>query len=93
MLNQVVLIGRIVNEEVIYHNFIEIVIPRYDRHDERVSNIKDYVNVDVSKIDTKELLKIVKKNDLLGFKGSLCSVGTDTVLTFVADKITFLTSK
>ena len=88
MLNQIVLVGRIIENEE--EGYITIAVPRYFKNEEgeyETDNIKCKVMENVEK-NTKEW---TKKGDIIGIRGRLQEeVGT---LYVMAEIITFLSSK
>lgn len=88
MLNQIVLVGRIIENEE--EGYITIAVPRYFKNEEGIyetDNIKCKVMGQVEK-NTKEW---TKKGDLIGIKGRLQT--EEETLYVMAEKITFLNSK
>lgn len=106
MLNQVVLVGRIVNEVELKEiengkkiANITLAIPRTFKNADGVYET-DFINCIVYNNIAESLKEYCVKGDLVGAKGSLRSEhienedGTSTYkMMFVADKITFLSSK
>lgn len=88
MLNQIVLIGRIIENEE--EGYITIAVPRYFKNEEGIyetDNIKCKLMGEIEK-NTKEW---TKKGDLIGIKGRLQT--EEETLYVMAEKITFLNSK
>lgn len=88
MLNQLVLVGRIVENEE--EGYITIAVPRNFKNEEGIydtDNIKCKVIGQVEK-NTKEW---TKKGDLIGVKGRLQT--EEGTLYVMAEKITFLSSE
>lgn len=88
MLNQTVLVGRIIENEE--EGYITIAVPRYFKNEEGIyetDNIKCKLMGEIEK-NTKEW---TKKGDLLGIKGRLQT--EEGTLYVMAEKITFLSSE
>ena len=88
MLNQTILVGRIIENEE--EGYITITVPRHFKNEEGIyetDNIKCKVMGQVEK-NTKEW---TKKGDLIGIKGRLQT--EEETLYVMAEKITFLNSK
>ena len=88
MLNQTILVGRIIENEE--EGYITIAVPRYFKNEEGIyetDNIKCKVMENVEK-NTKEW---TKKGDTIGIRGRLQE--EEGTLYVMAEKITFLSSK
>lgn len=93
MLNQVVLVGRLVNdiEDKESENvIITLAVGRAYKNEEGGYDT-DFINVVISGTIAKNTAEYCKKGDILGVKGRVQSDGKEQLI--IAEKITFLSSK
>lgn len=88
MLNQTVLVGRIIENEE--EGYITIAVPRYFKNEEGEYET-DYIKCKVMGQVEKNTKEWTKKGDTIGIKGRLQT--EEGMLYVIAEKITFLTSK
>ncbi len=105
MLNQVVLVGRLVKDVEVRtgendtkYSFITLAIPRsYKNHDGVYET--DFVECILWNIVANNTAEYCKKGDIIGVKGRIESRKVEenginkTVLQIIAEKVTFLSSK
>ena len=87
MLNQVVLLGRLVECK---KESIIIKVPRNYKNNQGIYDT-DLIEIYLSESNYNELKKYTKVGDLLGVKGRVET--KDNQIIIIADKTTFLTSK
>lgn len=93
MLNQIILVGRIVEiKEIDNHDEITIGVPRSYR------NIggqyeDDFITCNVSQKMTYNLKEYYEVGSLVGIKGRIARLDKDKEMQVVAEKMTFLSSK
>lgn len=93
MLNQTVLVGRLVNEPVIEeekHCTITLAVPRSYKNEEGEYDT-DFIKAVLWNGIADNVREYCNKGDLIGIKGRLQQ--TDGKLELVAEKVTFLSSK
>lgn len=88
MLNQIVLVGRIIENEE--KGYITIAVPRYFKNEEGIYET-DYIKCKINGKIEKNTKEWIKKGDTIGIKGRL-QTENDT-LYVIAEKVTFLSSK
>lgn len=97
MLNQVVIVGRLINEPKLEEkekgkeSVITLVMPRGFKNKEGVYET-DYIDVTLLDSIAEHVYEYCKKNDLIGVKGSVRKLSSDTEMKIVAEKITFLST-
>lgn len=93
MLNQVVLVGRLVNdiEDKESENVVITLAVGRSLKNENGEYDTDFIKILVRGIIAKNTAEYCKKGDILGVKGRIQSDGKEQVI--VAEKITFLSSK
>lgn len=87
MLNQIVLVGRIIENEE--EGYITIAVPRNFKNEEGEYDT-DYIKCKVMEHVEKNIKEWTKKGDIIGIRGRLQEEGTSYV---IAEKVTFLSSK
>jgi single-strand DNA-binding protein len=90
MLNQIVLVGRLVNIESDEKTIITLAVPRSFKNSEGEYET-DYIPVTLWGTIAKNTEEYCKKGDLVGVKGRV--VGENGTIELVAEKVTFLSSK
>lgn len=88
MLNQIVLVGKINNNEE--EGYITIAVPRYFKNEEGEYDT-DYIKCKVMENVEKNTKEWTKKGDIIGIRGRLQE--EEGTLYVMAKKITFLSSK
>ena len=97
MLNQVMLIGRIINikkqetEESAKYVVVRLSIPRSFKNSEGLYDT-DYVNVKIIGTMAEQCAQYIEKGDMIGIKGRLTTTKDDHQEILV-EKLTFLSSK
>lgn len=87
MLNQIVLVGKINNNEE--EGYITIAVPRYFKNEEGIYET-DYIKCKINGKIEKNTKEWAKKGDTIGIKGRL-QTENDT-LYVIAEKVTVLSS-
>ena len=92
MLNQVVLVGRLINEVEAKENeyFTKIAVSRGYKN-ENGEYDTDFVSIRLSKIIGDSISNYFKKGDLIGIRGRIESENDNIII--IAEKVTFLSSK
>lgn len=92
MLNQIVLVGRLVsNPELEGENCeITLAVPRSYKNEEGVYET-DYIKCQLHKEIAKNTCEYCKKGDLIGIRGRVQS--TNNEIEIITGKVTFLSSK
>lgn len=94
MLNQTVLVGRLVNEPIIEEdkNYCRIIIsvPRSFKNAEGIYE-EDIIPIILYQTIAQNTAEYCKKGDLIGIKGRIQATEND--IEIVAEKLTFLSSK
>lgn len=93
MLNQTVLVGRLVNEPVIEeekHCTITLAVPRSYKNEEGEYET-DFIPITLYQAIANNAVEYCKKGDLVGIKGRIQVIDND--IEIVAEKLTFLSSK
>lgn len=88
MLNQTVLVGRIINNEE--EGYITIAVSRCFKNEEGIYET-DYIKCKVMGQVEKNTKEWTKKGDIIGIKGRLQE--EEGILYVMAEKVTFLSSK
>lgn len=88
MLNQIALVGRIIENEE--EGYITIAVPRYFKNEEGEYDT-DYIKCKVMGHIEENTKKWTKKGDIIGIKGRLQE--EEGTLYVIAEKVTFLSSK
>ena len=94
MLNQFIIVGRIVKDLEKESNVITIAIPRhYKKGDGEYET--DFVDVAISGTLAKTTIEYCKKGDIIGVKGNIKSEISNDIrkMLLVAERVTFLSSK
>lgn len=97
MLNQVMLVGRIINikkqetEENTKYIVVRLSIPRPFKNSEGVYD-NDYVNAKITGQMAEHCIQYIEEGDLMCIKGRLSTTKDDHQEVF-AEKVTFLSSK
>ena len=91
MLNQFIIVGRIVKDLEKESNVITIAIPRHYKNEDGEYET-DFVDVAISGTLAKTTIEYCKKGDIIGVKGNIRSdISNDIKRTIlIAEKITFL---
>ena len=94
MINQVIIVGRIVNNIHADDDFITIAVTRNFKNDSGEYET-DFIDVTIKGMLAKTTTEYCKKGDIIGVKGSVRSEVNDEVrkMILVAERITFLSSK
>ena len=105
MLNQVVLVGRLVRDVEVRtgenntkYSFMTLAIPRSDKNHDGIYE-SDFIECVLWNIVATNTAEYCKKGDIVGIKGRLESRKVEenninkTVLLVIAEKVTFLSSK
>lgn len=99
MLNQVVEVGRVCSEVKLKKTkngtsvvILEIAVDRCFKNKDN-SYDKDYINCTLFNGVADNTAEYVKVGDIVGVKGRLARLDKESPLEFVAEKVTFLTSK
>ena len=88
MLNQIVLVGRIIENEE--KGYITIAVPRYFKNEEGEYDT-DYIKCKVTGHVEENTKEWTKKRDIIGIRGRLQE--EEGTLYVIAEKVTFLSSK
>ena len=98
MLNQVIIVGRLVEKPIIEENEngrkvseITIAVPRSFKNDEGIYDT-DFIKCTLWNIIAENTVEYCDKGDLVGIKGRLQCLGGNE-LQLVAEKVTFLSSR
>lgn len=98
MLNQVVIVGRMVNEPLVEENengkkvtVITLSVPRSYKNDEGVYDT-DFIDCTLWSSIAESTAEYCKKGDIVGVKGRLARLSGNE-LQVVAEKVTFLSSR
>ena len=98
MLNQVVIVGRLVEKLIIEENEngkkicnITLAVPRSFKNDEGIYDT-DFIKCTLWNIIAENTVEYCDKGDLVGIKGRLQCLGGNE-LQLVAEKVTFLSSR
>ena len=94
MINQVILVGRIVSDIHADDDIITIAITRNFKN-ENGEYDTDFIDVTIKGTLAKTTTEYCKKGDIIGVKGSIRSEDSNEIrkMILVAEKITFLSSK
>ena len=94
MLNQFIIVGRIIKDLEKESNVITLAIPRYYKN-ENGEYETDFVDVAIDGTLAKKTIEYCKKGDIIGVKGSIISEISNDIrkMILVAEKVTFLSSK
>ena len=94
MLNQFIIVGRIVKDLEKESNVITIAIPRHYKNEDGEYDT-DFVDVAIDGTLDKTTIEYCKKGDIIGVKGSIKSEISNDIrkMLLVAERVTFLSSK
>ena len=93
MLNQVILVGRIVDiRKSENRTLLNLCVPRSFKN-ENGEYENDIIKCVLMGNIATNTLEYCRHGDLIGIKGRLQSVGRNDILSVVAEKVTFLSSK
>lgn len=94
MLNQFIIVGRIVKDLEKESNVITIAIPRHYKNKDGEYDT-DFVDVAIDGTLAKTTIEYCKKSDIIGVKGSIKSEISNEIRKkiLVAERVTFLSSK
>jgi single-stranded DNA-binding protein len=94
MLNQFIIVGRIVKDLEKESNVITIAIPRHYKN-ENGEYETDFVDVGIDGTLAKTTIEYCKKGDIIGVKGNIRSEISNDIrkMLLVAERVTFLSSK
>lgn len=94
MLNQFIIVGRIVKDLEKESNVITIAIPRHYKNEDGEYET-DFVDVAIDGTLAKKTIEYCKKGDIIGVKGSIISDISNDIrkMILVAERVTFLSSK
>lgn len=94
MLNQFIIVGRIVKDLEKESNVITIAIPRHYKNEDGEYET-DFVDVAIDGTLAKTTIEYCKKGDIIGVKGSIKSEISNDIrkMILVAERVTFLSSK
>ena len=94
MLNQFIIVGRIVKDLEKESNVITIAIPRHYKNEDGEYDT-DFVDVAIDGTLAKTTIEYCKKGDIIGVKGSIKSEISNDIrkMILVAERVTFLSSK
>lgn len=94
MMNQFIIVGRIVKDLEKESNVITIAIPRHYKNEDGEYDT-DFVDVTIDGNLAKTTIEYCKKGDIIGVKGSIRSEISNDIrkMILVAEKVTFLSSK
>jgi single-strand DNA-binding protein len=94
MLNQFIIVGRIVKDLEKESNVITIAMPRHYKNEDGEYDT-DFVDVAIDGTLAKTTIEYCKKGDIIGVKGSIRSEITNDIrkMILVAERVTFLSSK
>ena len=94
MLNQFIIVGRIVKDLEKESNVITIAIPRHYKNEDGEYDT-DFVDVAIDGTLAKTTIEYCKKGDIIGVKGNIKSEISNDIRKklLVAERVTFLSSK
>lgn len=94
MLNQFIIVGRIVKDLEKESNVITIAIPRHYKNEDKGYDT-DFVDVAIDGTLAKTTIEYCKKGDIIGVKGNIKSEISNDIrkMLLVAERVTFLSSK
>lgn len=94
MLNQFIIVGRIVKDLEKESNIITIAIPRHYKNEDGEYDT-DFVDVAIDGTLAKTTIEYCKKGDIIGVKGSIRSEITNDIrkMILVAERVNFLSNK
>ena len=94
MLNQFIIVGRIVKDLEKESNVITIAIPRHYKNEDGEYDT-DFVDVSIDCTLAKTTIEYCKKGDIIGVKGNIKSEISNDIrkMLLVAERVTFLSSK
>ena len=94
MLNQFIIVGRIVKDLEKESNVITIAIPRHYKNKDGEYDT-DFVDVAIYGTLAKTTIEYCKKGDIIGVKGNIKSEISNDIrkMLLVAERVTFLSSK
>ena len=94
MLNQFIIVGRIVKDLEKESNVITIAIPRHYKNEDGEYDT-DFVDVAIDGTLAKTTIEYCKKGDIIGVKGNIKSEISNGIrkMILVAERVTFLSSK
>ena len=94
MLNQFIIVGRIVKDLEKESNVITIAMPRHYKNEDGEYDT-DFVDVAIDGTLAKTTIEYCKKDDIIGVKGSIRSEISNDIkkMIQVAERVTFLSSK
>lgn len=94
MLNQFIIVGRIVKDLEKESNVITIAIPRHYKNEDGEYDT-DFVDVAIDDILVKTIMEYCKKGDIIGVKVNIRSEISNDIkkILLVAERVTFLSSK
>ncbi len=94
MLNQFIIVGRIVKDLEKESNVITIAIPRHYKNKDGGYDT-DFVDVAIDGTLAKTTIEYCKKGDIIGVKGNIKSEISNDIrkMLLVAERVTFLSSK
>lgn len=94
MLNQFIIVGRIIKDLEKESNVITLAIPRYYKNEDGEYDT-DFVYVAIDGTLAKTTIEYCKKGDIIGVKGNIKSEISNDIrkMLLVAERVTFLSSK
>lgn len=94
MLNQFIIVGRIIKDLEKESNVITLAIPRYYKNEDGEYET-DFVDVAIDGTLAKTTIEYCKKGDIIGVKGNIKSEIFNDIrkMLLVAERVTFLSSK
>ena len=94
MLNQFIIVGRIIKDLEKESNDITLAIPRYYKNEDGEYET-DFVDVAIDGTLAKTTIEYCKKGDIIGVKGNIKSEISNDIrkMLLVAERVTFLSSK
>ena len=94
MLNQFIIVGRIVKDLEKESNVITIAIPRHYKNEDGDYDTA-FVDVAIDGTLAKTTIEYCKKGDIIGVKGNIKSEISNDIrkMLLVAERVTFLSSK
>lgn len=94
MMNQFIIVGRIVKDLEKESNVITIAIPRHYKNEDGEYET-DFVDVAIDGTLAKTTIEYCKKGDIIGVKESIRSEISNDIrkMILVAERVTFLSSK
>lgn len=99
MLNQVIIVGRIVNELVLEENdegrkycSMTLAVPRCFKNMDGIYET-DFIKTTVFGIIADSTVEYCKVGDLVGVKGRLACLNSKNGMSLIAEKVTFLSNK